>query len=185
MSVGPVLKTVVLFVRDSSRSGDFYCHLLGLRKEVEEPEAVMLVSSAGTRVYLRQMARAVRATVSVGILLGAWVLATQSELERAERYLKDNNAWISTGAVAGMTVIEGRDPDQLPICWRFPSWPKSPRRSSSGSITTDWAGGLTGVASDQQIPIGDLLEQIWFGLFRGVKGHCWTPLHFESWFAGR
>ena len=127
MSVGPVLKTVVVFVRDIGRSVEFYCHLLGLSEEVLEPEAALLVSPAGTRMYLRQIARAVHATVNVGIQLGVWVVATQSELERAERYLKENDALVSTGEVAGVTVIEGRDPDHLSILLAFPEFAELPK----------------------------------------------------------
>jgi hypothetical protein len=127
MSVGPVLKTVVVTVRDLGRSVEFYRHLLGLSEEVAEPEAAMLVSPAGTRMYLREIAKAVHATVNVGIQFGVWVMATQRELERAERYLKENNAWVSTGDVLGGTVIEGRDPDNLLILLVFPEFNELPK----------------------------------------------------------
>ncbi|UWE10842.1 VOC family protein [Actinacidiphila bryophytorum] len=119
---GPKLASVVLFVRDLDRSADFYQELLLMRVAVRTSTAVLLVGTDDTQVYLRVMgAGSEHPLGAIGVQYVIWTADSSADLQRCERLLKERDAHIASRETGdGVTVVEGRDPDALPLVIAYP-----------------------------------------------------------------
>lgn len=116
MAQGARLTTVVMFVRDLERSVRFYTELLALTTADRSPTAALLVSGSGAHLVLRSMgASSVHPLGSAGVQYVAWGVAGEDELARTERVLTAHSAHIETRKAQDVTVVEGRDPDGIPV----------------------------------------------------------------------
>jgi catechol 2,3-dioxygenase-like lactoylglutathione lyase family enzyme len=116
MAQGARLSTVVMFVRDLERSVRFYTGLLALTTVDRSPTAALLVSEAGAHLVLRAMgASAPHPLGNAGVQYVAWSVAGEAELAHTERILKSHSAHTETRSTQGVTVVEGRDPDGIPV----------------------------------------------------------------------
>jgi catechol 2,3-dioxygenase-like lactoylglutathione lyase family enzyme len=131
--VGPGMRArasgVVLFVADLDRSADFYRDLLGFEVIVREGEAMILEDRAEFHLCLRAMSRAEHASASIGVQYCAWTLDSTEALTRAEAWLRAQSSLVSRSVFEGIDVIEGRDPDGIPVVLHVPAldhrWPSS------------------------------------------------------------
>jgi catechol 2,3-dioxygenase-like lactoylglutathione lyase family enzyme len=121
MAQGARLGSVVIFVHDLKRSVDFYEDILGLEVDDRSTTAALLSNAAGTQLVLRAMGPGVsRALGAVGVQYVVWTAAGQDDLERCEQALRKRSAHRETRGSDGVTVVEGRDPDDLRVVVAYP-----------------------------------------------------------------
>lgn len=121
MADGVRLSSAVMFVRDLDRSVSFYSEVLALEEADRSTSAALLVSAAGAQLILRAMgAGAAHPLGSLGVQYVVWTAAGPADLDRSERALKNRSAHQQRRSSGGVTVIEGRDPDDLPVLIAYP-----------------------------------------------------------------
>jgi catechol 2,3-dioxygenase-like lactoylglutathione lyase family enzyme len=127
MADGVRLGSVVLFVQDLDRSVSFYTEVLALQEADRSTTAALLASADGTQLILRAMGSgAAHPLGSVGVQYVVWTAAGPADLDRAERALKNRSAHQRSRSSAGVTVVEGRDPDDLPVVITYPGPDEAP-----------------------------------------------------------
>jgi catechol 2,3-dioxygenase-like lactoylglutathione lyase family enzyme len=121
MAHGARIGSVVTFVRDLPASVGFYTDVLGLDVVDSSPTAALLLSAGGAQLILRAMGReAGHPLGSVGVQYAVWTAAGPDDLDRCERVLKERAAYRETRHSAGVTVVEGRDPDDILLVVVYP-----------------------------------------------------------------
>jgi catechol 2,3-dioxygenase-like lactoylglutathione lyase family enzyme len=121
MAQGARLGSVVMFVQDLDRSVRFYTDVLTLDVADRSPTAALLRSTGGAQLILRAMGEgAAHALGSVGVQYVVWTAAGKEDLERSERVLKKRSAHRQTQSNAQVTVVEGRDPDDITVMISHP-----------------------------------------------------------------
>jgi catechol 2,3-dioxygenase-like lactoylglutathione lyase family enzyme len=121
MADGVRLGSAVLFVQDLERSVSFYTEVLALEEADHSTTAALLASADGTQLILRAMGSgAAHPLGSVGVQYVVWTAAGPADLDRAERALKGRSAHQGSRSSAGVRVVEGRDPDDLPVLIAYP-----------------------------------------------------------------
>jgi len=116
MGDGPALRAAVMFVRDLDRSVAFYRDLLDLRVSDASTTAALLINDDGSQLVLRATgANATHSLGSVGVQYLAWTTATRADLDRRADILRRHSAYIETRTDPGVTVVEGRDPDDVVV----------------------------------------------------------------------
>jgi catechol 2,3-dioxygenase-like lactoylglutathione lyase family enzyme len=129
MAQGARLGSVVMFVHDLNRSVEFYTDVLALETADRSPTAALLTSPAGAGLILRAMGQtAPHPLGSVGVQYVAWTAAGQEDLARCERALADRGAHRDTRSNGGLTVVEGRDPDDIVLIIIYPGPDQLPLR---------------------------------------------------------
>lgn len=118
---GPRLASVVVFVRDLDASADFYRELLLMTETVRTTTAALLVGARGAQLYLRVMgAGGEHPLGAIGVQYVIWTADGRDDLERCERVLRQRSAHLSSRETDGVTMVEGRDPDGLPVVITHP-----------------------------------------------------------------
>jgi len=121
MAEGVRLGTVVIFVHDLDRSVAFYADVLALEVADRSPTAALLTSGAGANLILRAMGSAATHPLgSVGVQYVVWTVAGAEDLARCERALAGRGAHRDTRTADGVTVVEGRDPDDMVVIISYP-----------------------------------------------------------------
>ena len=121
MAQGARLSSVVMFVHDLDRSVKFYTGILGLEVADHSPTAALLNNATGTQLVLRAMGRgADRALGSVGVQYVVWTAAGKADLDRSERVLREHGAHRQTRVHGVVSVVEGRDPDDIVLIITYP-----------------------------------------------------------------
>jgi catechol 2,3-dioxygenase-like lactoylglutathione lyase family enzyme len=121
MAHGARIGSVVTFVRDLPASVGFYTDVLGLDVVDSSPTAALLLSAGGAQLILRALGReAGHPLGSVGVQYAVWTAADPDDLDRCERVLKERAAYRETRHSAGVTVVEGRDPDDILLVVVYP-----------------------------------------------------------------
>jgi catechol 2,3-dioxygenase-like lactoylglutathione lyase family enzyme len=121
MAQGARLSSVIMFVHDLDRSVTFYTGILGLEVADRSPTAALLSNGEGTQLFLRAMGRgADRALGSIGVQYVVWTAAGKKDLDRCERALRGRAAHRETRTHGGVTVVEGRDPDDIVLMVTYP-----------------------------------------------------------------
>jgi catechol 2,3-dioxygenase-like lactoylglutathione lyase family enzyme len=119
---GPKLASVVVFVRDLDRAVDFYQDLLLMRVSVRTSSAALLAGTDDTQIYLRVMGSGGEHPLgAIGVQYVIWTADSPDDLQRCERLLKERAAHVASRESGdGVTVVEGRDPDGLPLVIAYP-----------------------------------------------------------------
>ncbi len=118
---GVRLATAVMFVAELEPSVRFYHELFGMEVRVRDEYAALLISADGSQLYLRDKGRrASHSLGSVGVQYVIWAAADEEGLRRCERILKERSAHVATLDVEGFTLVEGRDPNGLPVMITYP-----------------------------------------------------------------
>jgi catechol-2,3-dioxygenase len=116
MAEGIRLRAAVIFVRDLDRSVPFYRELLDLEVVDSSPTAALLRSAGGWELVLRSFGQnAQRSLASIGVQYLSWSTASRADLDRRTEMLRQRSAYRETRTDEDITVVEGRDPDDLPI----------------------------------------------------------------------
>jgi catechol 2,3-dioxygenase-like lactoylglutathione lyase family enzyme len=119
---GPRLASAVMFVRDLDLSVDFYRDLLLMTVTVRTTTAALLLGAGGSQLYLRVMgAGGEHPLGAIGVQYVIWTAAGPEDLARCERHLKQRSAHLSTRETSdGITMVEGRDPNGIPVVLTHP-----------------------------------------------------------------
>jgi catechol 2,3-dioxygenase-like lactoylglutathione lyase family enzyme len=117
------LTSAVIFVRDLDRSKEFYGQLLELDVAVTTGEALLLSAGDGDHLVLRALEGAAHGSGFVGVQYLIWTARDAADLDRCERLLQGWRAHVSTWIDHDIRVVEGRDPDDVPVLVTYPSGP--------------------------------------------------------------
>jgi len=110
------LSGAVMFVRNLDRSVTFYRDLLGLEVTDTSPTAALLVNEDGTQLVLRAFGQnAPHALGSIGPQYLTWNTASKADLDQLTDKLRKHSAYRETRTEGPITVVEGRDPDDLVV----------------------------------------------------------------------
>jgi catechol 2,3-dioxygenase-like lactoylglutathione lyase family enzyme len=121
MARGVRIGSVVTFVRDLPASTAFYTDVLGLEVVDSSQTAALLASAGGVQLILRAMGHdAAHPLGSVGVQYVVWTAADPDDLDRCERALKARAAHRETRQSGKVTVVEGRDPDDILLIVVYP-----------------------------------------------------------------
>jgi catechol 2,3-dioxygenase-like lactoylglutathione lyase family enzyme len=121
MAHGARLGSAVMFVHELDRSVSFYQDVLGLEIADRSSTAALLIGAHGSQLILRAMgANAAHALGSVGVQYVVWTAADADDLSRCEQALKARSAHAETRGREGAAVVEGRDPDGIPVIVTYP-----------------------------------------------------------------
>jgi len=116
MAEGIRLSGAVMFVRNLDRSVSFYRELLGLEVTDTSPTAALLVNDDGSHLVLRAFGQnAPHALGSIGPQYLTWTMASKDDLDQRAEILRRHSAYRETRTESGITVVEGRDPDDLVV----------------------------------------------------------------------
>lgn len=127
MADGTRLGSAVMFVQDLDRSVRFYIEVLALKTADRSPTAALLASPDGSQLILRAMGQGtVHPLGGVGTQYVIWTAPSRENLARCERALKDRSAYRQTRSSAAVTVVEGRDPDDIPVMIAYPGPDQAP-----------------------------------------------------------
>jgi catechol 2,3-dioxygenase-like lactoylglutathione lyase family enzyme len=112
---------VVMFVQDLDRSVNFYTDVLLLRVADRSPTAALLSNAGGASLILRAMGhQAPHPLGSVGVQYVVWAAAGEEDLAQAESVLAARGAHHETRSHEGVRLVEGRDPDGIPVLICYP-----------------------------------------------------------------
>jgi catechol 2,3-dioxygenase-like lactoylglutathione lyase family enzyme len=132
MAEGVRLRAAVMFVRDLETSVAFYRELLDLEVVDTSPTAALLGSADGSQLALRAFGgNAERSLASIGVQYLSWSTASLADLDRRAEILRRHSAYRETRTDQGITVVEGRDPDDVPIMVVYAEGNKPMRKLSS------------------------------------------------------
>jgi catechol-2,3-dioxygenase len=121
MTNGAQLGSAVMFVQQLDRSVSFYQDVLALQVADNSPTAALLISPAGAQLILRAMGDSAGHPLgAVGLQYVIWTAADQADLVRCERVLRDRSAHRSTRRSGEVTLVEGRDPDDVVLMIAYP-----------------------------------------------------------------
>jgi catechol-2,3-dioxygenase len=116
MAEGVRLSAAIVFVQNLDKSESFYRELLGLDVIDRSTTAVLLASPDGSHLVLRQFGNnAPHALGSIGVQYMTWATPSKDDLDRRTEILRRNSAYRETRTDDGITMVEGRDPDDVPI----------------------------------------------------------------------
>jgi catechol-2,3-dioxygenase len=116
MAEGVRLTAAVIFVRDLDKSVSFYRELLDLEVADSSTTAALLHSADGWQLVLRAFGEnAPHSLGSIGVQYLSWSTATKADLDRRTDILRRRSAYRQTRTDRDITVVEGKDPDDLPV----------------------------------------------------------------------
>jgi hypothetical protein len=120
------LASAVMFVQELGRSVSFYRDLLAMDVRIRDDTAALLVGSDGFQLYLRSMGSGAQHPLGhVGIQYLVWTAGGEDDLRRCERLLARSGR-VTSQTVDGITVVEGRGPDDVPIVVTYPGPDQAP-----------------------------------------------------------
>jgi catechol 2,3-dioxygenase-like lactoylglutathione lyase family enzyme len=141
------LAMCVVYVRDLTASVEFYAEVLDLAVSVRTQAAAMLTTDAGCRLVLLETEGNSEPQVgAVGIQYVVWAAAGCSDLNNIDLKLKCLGARVSRQTIDGVTYVEGRDPNGLPIIVTNPS----PHDAPTAHIFNRIYGAAS--SSDRRLP---------------------------------
>jgi catechol 2,3-dioxygenase-like lactoylglutathione lyase family enzyme len=124
-----------MFVHDLDRSVEFYADVLALEAADRSPTAALLTSPAGAGLVLRAMGQtAPHPLGSVGVQYVVWTATGEEDLARCERAMAGRGAHRDTRSNGGLTVVEGRDPDDIVLIVTYPGPDQLPLRELPARI---------------------------------------------------
>ncbi|HTZ92204.1 MAG TPA: VOC family protein [Streptosporangiaceae bacterium] len=116
MAEGVRLSAAVVFVRNLEKSASFYQELLGLDVADRSTTAALLTSPGGSQLVLRQFGNnAPHPLGSIGVQYLLWSVSSKDDLDRRADILRRSSAYRETREDGNVTVVEGRDPDDMPV----------------------------------------------------------------------
>ncbi len=116
MADGIRLSGAVMFVRNLDRSLIFYRELLGLQVTDRSSTAALLVNHDGSQLVLRAFGQnAPHALGSIGPQYLTWTTSSKDDLDQLAETLRRHSAYRETRTDGEVTVVEGRDPDDLVV----------------------------------------------------------------------
>jgi len=121
------LCAAVVDVSDLARSLSFYRSLLRYPVTVHDADAALLTGPDGSQLYLRQARDHSTLRDGFGVQWVGWTAGDADDLDRCTELLKERGAYVGRETSEGITLLEGRDPDDLPIIVVYPGAEHLPR----------------------------------------------------------
>jgi catechol-2,3-dioxygenase len=116
MAEGVRLSAAIVFVRNLDKSVSFYRELLGLDIVDRSPTAALLVTADGSELVLREFgSNAPHPLGSIGVQYLSWSTSSREDLDHRTEILRRNSAYRETRTDGDIVVVEGRDPDDVPL----------------------------------------------------------------------
>jgi catechol-2,3-dioxygenase len=110
------LSAAVMFVRNLNRSVAFYQEVIGLRVTDTSTTAALLAGGDGTQLVLRATGEnSPHPLGQVGIQYLAWMVPSKDDLDHRADLLRRRGGFQDTRSDSGVTVVEGRDPDDVVV----------------------------------------------------------------------
>ena len=127
MAQGVRLDVAIMFVRDLATSLGFYQDVLAMEVMDRSPTAALLGNDEGTQLILRAMGgSAPHPLGSLGVQYVVWTAASEADLDECERLLRQRSAFAERRTTESVTVVEGRDPDDIVVMIIHPGTGKAP-----------------------------------------------------------
>jgi len=115
------LASVVMFVSNLERSVKFYTELLALQVTLRNDSVALLVGPDGSQLYLRTIGdKATHALSSIGPQYVLWTATSDVDLDACEAILRSKSSQVTMTDEGGFRLLEGRDPDDVPVIMTFP-----------------------------------------------------------------
>jgi hypothetical protein len=114
------LDGAVVDVSDLARSLSFYQPLLRHPITARDASAAVLTGPNGSQLYLREVGDRSTRRDGYGVQWVAWTAGGLHDLDRCTDLLKERGAYVSRDTTKGITLLEGRDPDGLPVLLVYP-----------------------------------------------------------------
>ena len=135
MAEGMRLSAAVMFVRNLDKSVSFYRELLDLEVVESSSTAALLGNADGWQLVLRAFGENARhALGALGVQYLVWTTATKEDLDRRAELLRRRSAYRETRTSGEVTVVEGKDPDDLVVLLMFGGPDHSPLRELPARI---------------------------------------------------
>ncbi len=129
------LASIVLSVSDLTRSLDFYQPLLRYTVVSRTDEAALLAGPDGSQLYLRGVGRnPVPDDGRAALDCAVWTAGGSADLDRCVEFLTARGAFTNRTNREGVDVVQGRDPDGLPVLITYPGPDQTPRHVISQSV---------------------------------------------------
>jgi CBS domain-containing protein len=128
------LAAAVVFVSDLARSLSFYQPLLRYPITVSDADAALLTGPTGSQLYLRQAGDRSARRDGVGVQWVGWTAGDPDDLDRCSEVLKERGGYVGRDTSEGITLLEGRDPDGLPVIIVYPGAEHAPRHAIHARI---------------------------------------------------
>lgn len=120
--------SAVMIVTELRRSITFYEELLGWQVTVSDDEVALLVGPEGFQLYLRSKGPGTQHPLGfVGIQYLSWTATDEADLRRCEDVLRRQSSRVSRTTGDGLTLLEGRGPDHVPVLVTYPGPDQVPR----------------------------------------------------------
>jgi len=125
---GMRLASLVMFVSDLAASVSFYQKLLRAQVTAIDGTAALLVLADGNQIYLRDIGtRGTHTLGGMGVQYMLWSANTQEEFLRCQDELRRLSPKAALTKHEGFEMMEGRDPDDLPVLISYPGPEQVPR----------------------------------------------------------
>ena len=135
MGEGIRLSAAIVFVRDLDKSVTFYRDLLGLQVTDRSSTAALLLGEDGWQLVLRATgANSPHSLGSIGVQYLAWTTGTRADLDHRADILRRHSGYVETREDSGVTVVEGRDPDDLVVMLVHTDGPRAAMHSLPARI---------------------------------------------------
>jgi len=121
------LCAAVVSVTDLARSLSFYEQLFRLPITASDADAALLTGPNGSQLYLRQTGDRSPRGDGYGVQWVGWTAGDPEDLDRCSDLLKERGAYVSRDTTEGITLLEGRDPDGIPVIIVYPGAEHAPR----------------------------------------------------------
>jgi len=80
----------------------------------------LLTGPNGSQLYFRQAGDRTTPRNGFGVQWLAWIAGDADDLDRCSELLKERGAYVGRDTTEGITSVEGRDPDGLPVIIVYP-----------------------------------------------------------------
>jgi CBS domain-containing protein len=130
------LASAVVFVSDLARSLSFYQPLLRYTIAASDADVALLAGPDGSQLYLHQVSDdATHRSNGLGVQWVAWTAGGDEDLDRCTEMLKARGAYVGRHVMESINIVEGRDPDGLPVLITYPGPDLAPRHLIDARIS--------------------------------------------------
>ena len=129
------LASVAVSVSDLGRSLGFYQPLLRYTVTASDAGVALLSGPNGSQLYLHQVGNdSTRRNEGVGLQWAAWTAGSADDLDRCTQLLQERSAYVRRDIIEGINILQGRDPDGLPVVIAYPGPDQAPRQMINSRI---------------------------------------------------
>lgn len=118
----------VVFVREVSRSVEYYREVFACTASIQNHFSALLIAPAGFQIYLiAKGPLASHPSGGIGIQALIWTVRSAAELDELEQVMRDRGHYTSSRTTRGVRFVTSSDPDGIRILVAHPSPEELPR----------------------------------------------------------